>query len=121
MSRVVSDASRQLQEDYEIFNEKYFQKSLPNLSGSFICVFQKMPGDNAGMYISPDLAEKMSTKETTIRPGIRINSKLKEFTPHVRIILLHEMIHASGIVGHKEDFRAFICALVKVGVYEPLL
>jgi hypothetical protein len=119
--RVVSDTSKQLREDYAIFNQTHFQNSLPHLSESFICVFQEMRGDNAGMYISPDRAEKMSTKENAIRPGIRINSKLKDFTPHVRIVLLHEMIHACGIVGHKEDFRALISALVKAGVYEPLL
>jgi hypothetical protein len=118
---VVRDPGKQLREDYGIFNEEYFQKSLPHLSESFICVFQEMPGDDAGVYISPDRAEKMSTNQIAVRPGIRINSKLKDFTPHVRIVLLHEMIHACGIVGHKEDFRAFISALVRAGVYEPLL
>ncbi len=119
--RLVSDPDKQLREDYAIFNEKYFQDCLPLLSGSFTCVFQEMPGDNTGIYISPEKAEKMSTMETRIRPGIRINSRLKDFTPHVRIVLLHEMIHASGIAGHKEDFLAAISALVRAGVYEPLL
>lgn len=119
--RVVPDYDKLLQSDYAIFNERHFQNSLPVLSECFICVFQQMPGDNAGMYISPDRAERMSTDETPIRPGIRINSKFKGFTPHVRIVLLHEMIHASGIVGHKEDFRAFISALLRKGVYEPFL
>jgi hypothetical protein len=119
--RVVPDYDKLLREDYAIFNEKHFQNFLPGLSERFTCEFQQMPGDNAGMYINPDLAERMSTNETPIRPGIRINSKLKEFTPHVRIVLLHEMIHAFGIVGHKEDFRAFISALQKEGVYEPFL
>src|SRR5690348_2480844 len=96
--RVVPDYDKLLREDYAIFNEKHFQNVLPVLSECYICVFQQMPGDNAGMYISPDRAERMSTNETAIRPGIRINSKLKEFTSHVRIVLLHEMIHASGIV-----------------------
>lgn len=121
LPRVVRDPGKQLREDYAIYNETYFNNSLPLLSGSFVCAFQEMPGDNPGMYISSDRAEKMSTKETTIRPGIRINSKLKDFTSHVRIVLLHEMIHACGIVGHKEDFRAFISALAKAGAYEDLL
>ena len=101
--RVVSDPSKRLWEDYGVFNKEYFQASLPHLSESFICVFQNMPRDDAGAYICPDRAAKWSTKETAVRPGIRINSKLKDFTPHVRIVLLHEMIHAYGIAGHKDE------------------
>lgn len=119
--RFVSDASKRLREDYEVFNKEYFRASLQHLSESFICVFQDMPGDIAGAYICPDRAAKWSTKEAPVRPGIRINSKLKDFTPHVRIVLLHEMIHAYGIAGHKEDFRAVISALVAAEVYEPFL
>jgi hypothetical protein len=37
---------------------------------------------------------------TKINPGIRINSALKVLSDHVRIALLHEMVHTSGIVGH---------------------
>ena len=109
--RVVSDPSKKLRDDYGVLNKKYFQASLPDLSESFICVFQVMPGDIAGACITSDRAEKFSTKERRIRPGIRINSKLKDFTPHARIALIHEMIHASGIVGHGEDFRAVVSAL----------
>ncbi len=121
MPRVVSDPGKKLREDYRVFNKEYFRASLPDLSEFFICVFQDMPGDDAGAYIPPDVAVKLSTNETPIRPGIRINSRLKQFTPHVRIVLLHEMIHASGILGHKEDFRAAISVLLNDGVYEPFL
>ena len=119
--RVVSDPSKKLREGYGVFNKKYFRAFLPHLSEFFICVFQDMPGDDAGPYIPPDLAVKLSTNETRVRPGIRINCKLKDFTPHVQIVLLHEMIHASGIEGHKEDFLAVIPSLVNDRVYERLL
>ena len=87
--RVVLDWDKQLENDYTQYNLDYFKNLSPQLSDSFVCVFQKMPVDNAGMYISATRAEQMSKNGTAIRPGIRINSKFREFTSHFRIVLLH--------------------------------
>lgn len=119
--RVVPDYDKLLREDYAIFNERHFGGCLPRLSATFVCLYQKLPGDDAGAYICPERARKMSSGGTGVTPGIRINSKLMEFTPHVRIVLLYEMIHASGILGHGEDFQSIISRLVKLGVYEGFL
>jgi hypothetical protein len=81
--RVVPEHDKVLREDYAVLNQRYFENSLPRLSTRFVCLFQKLPGDHAGMYVSPARAEQMSTHEVTVAPGIRINSKLRNFTPHV--------------------------------------
>lgn len=62
-----------------------------------------------------------STDQAHVRPGIRVNTALCVLRDHVRIALLHEMIQASGIVGHQESFRMEVSRLMLAGAYNGLL
>lgn len=106
---------------YQELNAKWFQGSLPTLTNNFVCEFCEMPQDTAGMYLDGKAAEAQSTPETKIRPGIRINSALKGLTDHVKIALLHEMIHVSGVTGHLELFNLEVSRLMLAGAYNNLL
>ena len=106
---------------YDELNFKHFQGTLPTLCPDFVCEFCDMPQDSAGIYISPENAALQSTKDVTIRPGIRINSALQVLRDHVRIALLHEMVHAKGIVGHGPNFQEELARLMLAGAYNNLL
>lgn len=93
----VFDWKDQLPKMYEPFNAKWFNNSLPPISHAFVCEFCDMPREFAGICIDEAWAVKISKGRVTVRLGIRINSKLKCLSDHVRIALLHEMVHASGI------------------------
>jgi len=118
---IVPDWDRLLPEMYDSFNAAYFNNSLPSLSSTFVCEFCEMPREAAGIFLDADRAARRSTDSVKVKPGIRINSKLKELTDHVKISLLHEMIHASGINGHGENFQNGIIALLVAGAYRGLL
>lgn len=89
---------------YEELNMKWFDGTLPELTDDFVCEFCDMPRDSAGTFIDVETAEMRSTLDIKIRPGIRINSALRVLRDHVKIALLHEMVHVSGIKGHLEPF-----------------
>jgi len=80
-----------------------------------------MPRSTAGIYIDAKRAEAQSTAEIKIRPGIHINSALHVLPDHVKIALLHEMIHASGVEGHGEPFQLELSRLMLAGAYNGLL
>lgn len=112
---------KQLPKIYDLFNAKWFNNSLPPISDSFVCEFCDMPRETAGICIDADRAAKVSKDGVNVRPGIRINSELQCLSAHVKIALLHEMIHASGIEKHEEGFRNVIAALFAAGAYNDLL
>lgn len=115
------DSNILLADYYASYNKTYFNDTLPHLSELFICAFQPLPNDKQGIYIDSERARKLSTSETTVRSGIRINSKLQYFKEFARQTLLHEMVHASGIVRHGQIFTNEICRLVKAGAYTDLI
>ena len=115
------DSQKCLKEYYASYNKTYFNDTLPHLSELFICAFQPLPNDQQGIYIDSERARKLSTSETTVRAGIRINSKLKCFKEFTRMVLLHEMIHVSGIKGHNGGFTDALCRLVKAGAFSDLI
>ncbi len=106
---------------YRELNAKFFGNTLPPLSASFVCEFCDMPRESAGIFIDATKAVAQSTATVKIRPGIRINSNLKCLSDHVRITLLHEMVHASGTDGHLEPFGTEIARLMLAGAYNNLL
>lgn len=106
---------------YQECNAKWFDDSLPALGEDFVCEFCEMPRNTAGIFIDTKKAEAQSTAETRIRSGIRINAALQVLPDHVKIALLHEMIHASGIDGHREQFNLEISRLLCAGAYKELL
>jgi hypothetical protein len=106
---------------YEELNMKWFDGTLPELTDDFVCEFCDMPRDSAGIFIDAETAEMRSTPDITIRPGIRINSALRVLRDHVKIALLHEMVHVSGIKGHLEPFHLEISRLMLAGAYDGLL
>src|SRR5258708_26661053 len=106
---------------YEEVNMKWFDGTLPELTDDFVCELCDMPRDSAGIFIDAETAEMRSTPDITIRPGIRINSALRVLRDHVKIALLHEMLHVSGIKGHLEPFPLEISRLMLAGAYDGLL
>jgi hypothetical protein len=112
---------KKLPKMYDFFNEKWFNNSLPPISDAFVCEFSDMPRETAGICLDADRAAKLSKDGVNVRPGIRINSKLQYLSDHVRIALLHEMVHASGIEKHEEDFQKAIAGLFIAGAYNDLL
>jgi len=102
---------------YSEFKEKYFGDSVPNLSDDFICVFLKMPYDAAGICFLEEDAAKLG-----VRKGIRINQKFCEFPPEAKVALLHEMIHASGVKKHDDEFKVEVVKLFRKRAYiDPLI
>jgi hypothetical protein len=105
-----------LQIKYREF-QRYYGDKAPDISEDFVCVFQKLPFDVTGITILEAKAQQLG-----VRKGIRINEKLKEFPSEAKVALLHEMIHASGICGHGDDFKAALKRLWTNGVYlDPLI
>jgi hypothetical protein len=56
-----------------------------------------------------------------VRPGIRINSKLQCLSDHVKITLIHGMVHASGIEKHEKTLQTAIASLFAAGAYNGSL
>jgi hypothetical protein len=106
---------------YEELNATWFDGTLPELTDTFVCEFCDMPQDSAGIFIDAETAAMRSTPDIKIRPGIRINSALRALRDHVKIALLHEMVHVSGIMGHLEPFHLEISRLMLAGAYNGLL
>ena len=117
----VFDWEEWLPKTYDLFNARWFKNSLPQISESFVCEFCDMPRETAGICIDAGRAAKVSRDGVTVRPGIRINSKLQCLSDHVRIALLHEMVHASGIEKHEEAFQNTVADLFAGGAYKHLL
>jgi hypothetical protein len=115
------DSNKLLADYYAFYNKNYFNDALPHLSEQFICMFQPLPNDKEGISIDSERAGKLSTSETTVRAGIRINSKLECFKKLARQVLLHEMIHVMGIKAHNDAFTAAIHRLVKAGAFNDLI
>jgi hypothetical protein len=118
---LVPDWGKKLPEFYNCLNKDWFQSNLPALSDVFVCEFCDMPNETAGIFIDTNRAAKLSKPEVAVRPGIRINSKLQCLGDHVKIALLHEMIHASGIQGHLDNFDKAISNLFQARAYTGLL
>jgi hypothetical protein len=105
---------------YGELNAARFAIALPELTDDFVCEFCDMPQDAPGIFIDANNAETQSTPEISIRHGIRINSALRILRDHVKIALLHEMIHVSGISGHWEPFNLEVSRLMLAGTYNDL-
>ena len=118
---IVPNWDKRLPALYNDLNAKWFNKSSPPLSGEFLCEFCDMPRESAGIFIDADRAKAISTADVEVRPGIRINSRLHHLSDHVKIAMLHELVHAAGIIGHGEAFHAEIARLILSGAYEGLL
>jgi len=114
---IVTNWDEGLPKMYDSFNACFFKGSLPSISETFVCVLGPLPREVAGVCLDANDASKISTNKVTVRPGIRINSKLECLTSHVAIALLHEMTHASGKKGHEEPFQKAIAALYAAGAY----
>jgi len=104
---------------YKSFKDRFFGSSIPNLSDQFVCAFQKLPFDIAGITLLSQDAAKIGIG---VRQGIRINEKLREFPSEVKVALLHEMIHAKGVRKHCADFQIEIDHLWREQAYlDPLI
>lgn len=117
----VFDWDELLPKIYDAFNAKWFNNSLPPISDTFVCEFCDMPRETAGICIDACRAAKVSKEGVNVRPGIRINSELQCLSDHVKVALLHEMVHASGIEKHEEVFQNAIAELFAAGAYKGLL
>jgi hypothetical protein len=102
---------------YREFKDKYFGDSIPEVSENFICKFTKLPFDVSGAsYLESDAAR------IGVKRGIRINEKLAEFPAESKVALLHEMIHATGIRKHNDEFKRALIELLGKGAYvDPLI
>ena len=99
------------------FKKRYFGDSVPGLSENFVVEFVKLPFDVAGASHLPTDAAKFG-----LRRGIRINEKLREFSAEAKVALLHEMIHATGVRGHGDEFKRAVINLFAKGAYtDPLI
>jgi len=98
------------------FKRKYFGDSVPELSGSFVVEFVKLPFDIAGASHLPEDSAKFG-----LRRGVRINEKLREFPAEAKVALLHEMIHATGIRKHGDEFKRAVSDLFAKGAYTDSL
>jgi hypothetical protein len=106
-----------LQSLYREYKEKYFGDSIPEPSEEFIVKFIKLPFDVAGMSYLAEDAAKLGVKR-----GIRINEKFREFPAEAKVALLHEMIHATGVRKHEDEFkRAVIDLFGKRAYIDPLI
>jgi hypothetical protein len=73
---------------------------------------QQTPLDASGICCLEKDASKLG-----VRPGIRINEKLKEFPAEAKVALLHGMIHANGVRGHEVEFKFALLELFKKAAY----
>jgi len=102
---------------YREFKEKYFGDSVPDLSEDFIVKFIKLPFDVSGISYLAEDAVKLGAKR-----GIRINEKFQEFPAEAKVALLHEMIHASGVRKHNDEFKRALKNLFAKDAYvDPLI
>jgi hypothetical protein len=102
---------------YKSFKDRFFGSSIPDLSDQFVCVFQKLPFDTAGITLLSEDAAKLK-----VRQGIRINEKLWVFPSEAKVALLHEMIHAKGLRKHSDDYQIEIDRLWREHAYlDPLI
>lgn len=102
---------------YTEFRKKYFGDSVPEISENFVVEFVKLPFDIAGASHLPEDAAGFG-----IRRGIRVNEKLREFPAEAKVALLHEMIHATGIRRHGDDFKRALSDLFAQAAYlDPLI
>jgi len=99
------------------FKHKYFGDSVPELSENFTCRFIKLPFDASGLcYLEKDAAR------LGVKMGIRINEKFQEFPAEAKVALLHEMIHATGIRKHDDEFKRVLIELFgKCAYVDPLI
>lgn len=110
-------APLELADCYKLFKEKYFGSSVSDLSAMFVCLFQNLPYDVAGIALLGKDAINRSATE-----GIRTNEKLREFPAEAKVALLHEMIHATGVREHGGEFKVEIEKLWNLGAYlDPLI
>ncbi len=117
----VFDWKDELPKMYDMVNAKWFNNSLPPISPAFVCEFCDMPREFAGICIDEAGAAKISKGGVTVRLGIRINSKLQCLSEHVRIAVLHEMVHARGIQKHDKTFQSAVAHLFAEGAYSHIL
>jgi len=101
---------------YLEFKNRYFGDSVPDLSESFVAEFVKLPFDVAGASHLPEDSAKFG-----VRRGIRINEKLRGFPAEAKVALLHEMIHATGIRKHGDEFKRALGDLFAKGAYTDSL
>ena len=104
-----------LHEKYQELKTRFFDVRVPELSDDFLVVFQHLPYDTSGMTIMQD-----DERFQGIKGGIRINQRLEMFPSETQVALLHEMIHASGIPKHNDDFRREVLRLLAQGAYGNL-
>ena len=94
------------------FKNKYFGNSVPDLLEGFVVKFARLPFDISGACFLTSDAAKLG-----VTPGIRINEKLEEFPAEAKAALLHEMIHATGIRKHNDEFKDALIELFGKGAY----
>jgi hypothetical protein len=118
---VVPNWDKRLPEMYDSLNKSFFSNSLPPISSDFVCEFCEMPRETGGIYLDAKRAAALSKDGVNVRPGIRINANLRCLTDHVKIALLHEMVHVTGIEKHEKPFKNAIAALFLAGAYKGVL
>lgn len=101
-----------LEEAYREYQAKYFVGRVPELSTDFVCVFQSLPYDTAGITIMEG-----DERIPGVKKGIRINKRLEMMRSETRVALLHEMIHAAEGRGHGSVFKKEILRLLIEGAY----
>jgi hypothetical protein len=101
---------------YTEFRGRFFGDRVPELCGTFVCEFIKLPFDVAGICLLQDRVEP------GIRPGIRINDVFRDFPAEAKVALLHEMVHAAGVRGHDAEFKLALLDLFTKNAYlDPLI
>lgn len=103
--------------EYARFNKKYWDNQLPS-----DILIQIVPVGRKGYSIDCRHHEGMTTIfQGDHRPVLELSELNLDYPPFARTVLIHEMIHVSGIHGHGKEFKAAIKKLAAKGALEELL
>lgn len=63
----------------------------------------------------------LQTGEHLVIPTIELNELIMSYIPFAKSVLLHEMIHVSGVGGHGKAFKAEVERISKLGALLEVL
>lgn len=109
-----------LYEQYAKFNKKYWDNSLPA-----DVLIQIVPVGRRGYSIDCRHGTNQEGMTTTFegdhRPVVELSELNLDYPPYAKSVLLHEMIHVSGVHNHGKEFKLAIKKLAAKGALEELL
>ena len=125
MPKKIPEAQKKLvwlYDQYAKYNKKFWDNRLTNE-----ILIQLVGQETVGYSIdcrskNPLMEEGCTTTfEGNAPPVLEIAEFIMNYPPFAKGVLLHEMVHVSGVVGHGRAFKDEVKKIAKLGALEVLL